>query len=107
MRLLPGERKPVGVQQLIHCDGWTQDVRHCTDGLIDSELSWIRGITSQLNVDLLADIHPGSQPEIHAVGTVDELLKFLCCDAFAHFPDTKGRTFWPNRAKGVVVETRL
>ena len=74
---------------------------------VDSELSDVCRIPYQFKVDLLTDIHPRSQPEVHAVGTVDELLKFLWCDALADFPDTKGRTFWPNRATGMVVETRL
>ena len=70
-----------------------------------SELPWVRGIPRQLDIDLLADIHPGTQPKVHSVWAIDKVLELLSGDPFTHFPDAEGRAFRTNRAEAVVVET--
>ena len=72
-----------------------------------SELSGIGRIPSHLNVDFPANVHPRIQSEVHTIGAVDKLLKLLCCDSLADFPDAESRTFWANGTERVVVETRL
>ena len=68
---------------------------------------FVRGVPCHLNIDLFADVHPRSQSEVHAVGTVDELLKCLYCGSLADFPDAKSRTFRADRTERVVVKTRF
>lgn len=72
--------------------------------LVVSELSWVRGVPCHFNVDLLADVHPFPQPEVHAIGAVNDVLKVLCGDSFADLPDAEGRAFRPNRAERMVVD---
>ena len=79
----------------------------CTLALRFSELSGIGRIPCHLNVDFLANVHQRSQSKVHTIGAVDELLKLLCGDSLADFPDAEGRTFRPNGTERVVVETRF
>ena len=72
-----------------------------------SKLPGIGRVTGKLDVDFSADVHPCTQPEIDTHRAIDELLKLLGCDAFAHFPDAESRSLWTHRAKGVVIETSL
>ena len=86
-------------------DRWSRGYWHFTDWLVDSKLSGERGGTGQLSVDLLTDIHPGCQSKIHAIGTINELLKLHIGYPLANFPDAIGRPLWPNRTKRMVEET--
>ena len=39
--------------------------------------------------------------------SINEVLKFLCCDSFANFPDAEGRAFRTNRTKCMVIKARF
>ena len=77
------------------CSKQAGDCAHHQFG--DSELSWVRGGSCNLKVDLPADVHPRPQSKVHTIRAIDEFLKLLRCDSFADFPDAKGRAFRAGR----------
>ena len=89
------------------CHCCTDSIRNGSACHSPSELSRIWGISSQLDVNLSADVHPCAQTEVHTVGSVDEFLKLFSGDAFTDLPDTEGRTFRTCGTEAVVVETRF
>ena len=68
------------------------------------ELTGIRGVPSQFNVDLTADVQQGAEPHIGTVGAIDECLEFNIADAITHFPNAEGRSFKANGIETMVVE---
>ena len=81
---------------------------HSAEPLLGStELGGIRGLTGQLQIDLVTDVHQGSGAEIRAIGPINELLKLLRADVLPDFPDAVSRPFGADGVEAMVVVTSL
>ena len=81
---------------------------HSAEPLLGStELGGIRGLTGQLQIDLVTDVHQGSGAEIRAIGPINELLKLLRADVLPDFPDAVSRALGADGVEAMVVVTSL
>jgi hypothetical protein len=72
-----------------------------------TELGGIRGLTGQLQIDRVADVHQSSGAEIRATGSINELLKLLRTDVLPDFPDAVSRALGADGVEAMVVVTSL
>ena len=95
------------LQHHSHPRGCGLDIGNHPRCFSNSELSGERRLNCQFNIDLFADVHPWTQPEVHTIGAVNELLELHCCYPLPNFTSAIGLPLWSNGTKQVIVGTYI